>query len=101
MDPEKPPSLRSLFTRMVGTFVALLLVIYPLSIGPTVYYVEKHYHMGSSPKMGKSPMSKSKGIAMLNKIYAPLRFAVAHVPPVEPVFEAYIKFWHNLAKNDA
>ena len=92
MDSAKPPSLRSLLTRIVGTVIALLLLLYPLSIGPAFYYIEKHYYMERHSRL------TAKDFIMFNKVYAPLWFVVGKIPPLWPVFEAYVNFWRSLAR---
>ncbi len=79
MDSEKPPSLRSLLTRMVCTLVALV-VLYVLSSGPSGYVWERS--MNSRP--------------LLEKFYAPLKWAHQQTPLLDPI-SVYQKWWADLA----
>ena len=81
MDSEKPPSLRSLLTRMVCTLVALV-VLYVLSSGPSGYVWERS--MNSRP--------------LLEKFYAPLKWAHQQTPLLDPV-SIYVRWWADLSVN--
>jgi len=65
----------------------VLLLLYPLSIGPASYYIEKHYYMETHSLfyLVNSPRSP-KGFILMNKVYGPLWFVVGKIPPLRPVF---------------
>ena len=87
MDQEKPHSLRGLITRMVCTLLALLLVLYPLSVGPAYYYIDAHYVPHTV-----------KDYAIINKVYEPLFFVVRIIRPLSPPLHAYLGFWMRLGR---
>ena len=78
MDSEKPRSIGSIATRMVFTFVALLL-LYPLSSGPTAMLMVLTRH----------------GDRTWTDIYGPLAF-VAAVTHTMPALNAYLDWWTDI-----
>ena len=87
MDSARPPTLRGLITRMLCTLLALLLVLYPLSIGPAYYYIDAHYLPHTV-----------KDYSIINKVYEPLFFVVRIITPLSPPLHAYLHFWMRLGR---
>ena len=79
MDSEKPPSLRSLITRMACTLIGLLL-LYVLSIGP-VACVSNRFEFYQQ---------------QVGPFYTPL-IGVAQYIGLMPALEAYVNWWQGLA----
>ena len=66
------------------TLAVFLLVVYPLSLGPLVYLVEK--------KMVSDKRSHS-----LFVVYVPLALFCKKVPPAQKAMGAYLECWAGLA----
>ena len=83
MDSAKPPSLRSLLTRMVCTLLGLLL-LYVLSIGPALYIAVKF----------------PKSAWVFDKFYRPITWTIDANPPLQPLVVAYMEWWAKVVGYD-
>jgi hypothetical protein len=82
VDSEKPTSLRALVVRLVATFLFLVVVVYPLSVGPVAFYL-------SLNKVHPEP-------AWLGKVYGPLSFVMRSNPAVGLGVRSYVIFFVEL-----
>ena len=78
MDEEKPHSIGSIATRIGCTLVGLLLM-YALSMGPVVYFVDKYAML--------PPIVES--------FYKPLGWAL-HATSLGEPFQGYLNWWMSL-----
>ena len=82
---ENPSSIRRLLVRTACAFLVVILLAYPLSIGPALFYMGTHHLRGD--------------FRTFNKIYAPVFSIVTYISPLSPPLHAYMDFWEGLARD--
>ena len=82
MDSEKPCSLRGLGVQMVGTLLILILVGYPLSIGPVMYFQVKNAPILVQVRWGN--------------YHRPVVWMAQAFPSLVPSMNAYLDYWIQL-----
>ena len=82
MDSEKPYSLRALGVRMVCTLLILILVGYPLSVGPVMYFQIKNAPILVQVRWGN--------------YHRPVVWIAQAFPALVPSMNAYLEYWIQL-----
>jgi hypothetical protein len=71
----------------------LMLLAYPLSIGPAVYFLDSGLSHPAADLIGTEGVER-----IFHVVYAPLGFLVTHCPKyVQNGVEAYVDWWGKLA----